>query len=72
LRIFVDKLDSVHHVAKRLEGDGEGVVRFVCLLPDRRQEVEIQLPGRYRVTAAIAGAVKSVPGVIHIENAGSH
>ena len=68
LRIFVEDLDPVPHVAKRLEGEGEGTVRFVCLLPDRSQEVEIELQGRYPVTAAIAGAIKAVPGVVHIEN----
>ena len=69
LRIFVDDMDPVSHVAKRLEGDGEGIVRFVCLLRKTAREVEIELPGRYRVTAAVAGAVKAVPGVVHIENA---
>ncbi len=70
LRIFVDRLDPVEHVAKRLDDDGEGEIRFVCLLPDRRKEVEIQLAGRYRVTNAVAGAIKAVPGVIDIESAG--
>ena len=69
LRIFVDDMEPVPHVAKRLEGDGEGIVRFVCLLRKTSREVEIELPGRYRVTAAVAGAVKAVPGVVHIENA---
>ncbi len=69
LRIFVDRLDPVQHVAKRLEADGEGEVSFICMLADRKQEVEIKLPGRYRVTTAVAGAIKSVPGVVHIENA---
>ena len=68
LRIFIDDMEPVGHVATRLDNDGEGEVRFICLLPDRKQEVEIQLPGRYRVTPAIAGAIKSIPGVVDIHH----
>jgi DNA polymerase-3 subunit alpha len=30
-------------------------------------EVEIKLPGRFRVSPEIAGAIKAVPGVVQVE-----
>jgi len=32
-------------------------------------EAEIRLPGRFKVTPQIAGAIKAVPGVIQVEAA---
>jgi DNA polymerase-3 subunit alpha len=32
-------------------------------------EVEIKLPGRYKVSPQIAGAIKAVPGVVTVEAA---
>jgi DNA polymerase-3 subunit alpha len=29
--------------------------------------VEVKLPGQYRVTPQIAGAIKAVPGIVHVE-----
>jgi DNA polymerase-3 subunit alpha len=39
------------------------------LLLDAGSEVEVKLPGRYRVSPQIAGAIKAVPGVISVEAA---
>jgi DNA polymerase-3 subunit alpha len=30
-------------------------------------EVEVKLPGRFRVSPQIAGAIKAVPGVVAVE-----
>jgi DNA polymerase-3 subunit alpha len=32
-------------------------------------EVEIRLPGRYKVSPQVAGAIKAVPGVVTVEAA---
>ncbi len=32
-------------------------------------ETEIRLPGRFKVTPQVAGAIKSVPGVLQVEAA---
>ncbi len=58
---------------KRLERAGPdpragGEVSVVATLPGRR-EVEIQLPGRYRLDNAVRGALKSMPGVTFLEEA---
>ena len=42
-----------------------GEVTFVLRLSDN--EIEIKLPGRYRISPQIAGAIKAVPGVVLVE-----
>ena len=49
----------------RERGDGE--IALVLMLEDGRREVEIRLPGRYKATPQIAGAIKAVPGVVAVE-----
>jgi DNA polymerase III subunit alpha len=48
-----------------VEGDG-GEVNVVVMLGNGA-EVEVKLPGRYKVTPQIAGAIKAVPGVIEVQ-----
>lgn len=45
-----------------------GEVSLVASL-DGRQEVELKLPGRYRLDGALRGALKSAPGVVMLEEA---
>ena len=47
---------------------GLGEIALVASL-DGRQEVEIKLPGRYRLDGALRGALKSAPGVLMLEDA---
>ncbi len=42
---------------------GEGPVKLILPVATLGQEIEIQLPGQYAVSAEIRGAIKSVPGV---------
>jgi DNA polymerase III subunit alpha len=39
----------------------------MILLLDGGTEVEVKLPGRYKVSPQIAGAIKAVPGVVQVE-----
>jgi DNA polymerase-3 subunit alpha len=66
IRIFVDKPEPIDRIASRLDA-GEGTVSVVVLLKEAGREVEVKLPGQYRVTPQIAGAIKSVPGIVHVE-----
>ncbi len=50
--------------ASRQAGDGD--VSLVMLL-DLETEVEIKLPGRFRVSPQIAGAIKAVSGVVDVQ-----
>ena len=46
------------------QGDGE--VALILLLGEGT-EVEVKLPGRFKVSPQIAGAIKAVPGVVAVE-----
>jgi len=51
----------------RAQGKG-GEVSLIASL-DGRREVELKLPGRYRLDGALRGALKSAPGVVLLEDA---
>ncbi len=71
LRIFVEKPEACEGLRTRLE-DVErpkhkrgGEVSLVIMTPER--EVEMRLPNKYAINPRIAGAIKAVPGVLHVE-----
>jgi DNA polymerase III subunit alpha len=71
LRVFVRDHAPLDAVAKRLEpapraGNGDGEVSMILLL-GQGTEVEVKLPGRFKVSPQIAGAIKAVPGVVQVE-----
>src|SRR5205085_2448231 len=68
LRVFVRSDAPLEGVARRLEGKGDGEVTMVLML-DGGTEVEVKLPGRFKVSPQIAGAIKAVPGVVAVEAA---
>jgi DNA polymerase-3 subunit alpha len=75
LRVFVRDDQPLEAVSRRLEAmpaarggqsNGDGEVSIVALL-GAGAEVEMRLPGRYKVSPQIAGAIKAVPGVIEVQ-----
>jgi DNA polymerase-3 subunit alpha len=72
LRVFLRNAAPLEGVAKRLEpmarsaSNGDGEVSMVLLLGEGT-EVEVKLPGRFKVSPQIAGAIKAVPGVVQVE-----
>jgi DNA polymerase-3 subunit alpha len=70
LRVFLRNAAPIDSVAKRLEGSGagksDGEVSVVLLL-EQGTEVEVKLPGRFKVSPQVAGAIKAVPGVVAVE-----
>ncbi len=75
LRVFLRNEEPIAGVARRLEpmqkgrngpelGDGE--VSMVLMLQNGN-EVEVKLPGRFKVSPQIAGAIKAVTGVVTVE-----
>jgi DNA polymerase III subunit alpha len=75
LRVFVRGEEPIESVAKRLERPPEkrapsekadGEVALVLMLGEGT-EVEVRLPGRFKVSPQIAGALKAVPGVVAVE-----
>ena len=67
VRIFLRTPEPFEALTRRLD-PGDGEVSVVMLL-EAGSEVEIRLPGRYRVSPQVAGALKTVPGVVAVEAA---
>jgi DNA polymerase-3 subunit alpha len=66
LRVFLRDDKPLEPVAKRLGDKGDGEVNFVLQL-SAGAEVEIRLPGRFKVSPQVAGAIKAVPGVLDVQ-----
>jgi DNA polymerase-3 subunit alpha len=77
LRVFLRNDGPIEGVAKRLEpiklpsarngaDHAEGEVSMVLML-ENGNEVEVKLPGRFKVSPQIAGAIKAVTGVVTVE-----
>lgn len=66
LRIFVRSAAPLEGITRRLEPRGDGEVSLTLIL-DAGTEVEVKLPGRFKVSPQIAGAIKAVPGVVAVE-----
>ena len=52
--------------APSLAGGADGDVSLVMML-DLETEVEMKLPGRFKVSPQIAGAIKAVSGVVDVQ-----
>ena len=75
LKIFVDDIDAVSAVASVLEGAvkaaqnvGRGPVQFCLMDSSLPGEVEIDLGQDFPVTPQIKGAIKSLMGVMEVED----
>jgi DNA polymerase III subunit alpha len=64
--VFVRDQAPIESVAKRLDGQGDGEVSMVLMLREGT-EVEVKLPGRFKVSPQIAGAIKAIPGVVEVQ-----
>jgi DNA polymerase III subunit alpha len=74
LRVFLRDPKPLESVAKRLQGPAprgaadksDGEVSMVLILGEGT-EVEVKLPGRFKVSPQIAGAIKAIPGVVEVQ-----
>ena len=66
LRVMLSSDRPIESVAKRLEPKGDSEIILVLML-DKETDVEVKLPGRYKVSPQIASAIKAVPGVEQVE-----
>ncbi|WP_172300404.1 DNA polymerase III subunit alpha [Pseudoruegeria sp. HB172150] len=76
LKVFVDQLDAVQSVAALLErataeakSRARGPVQFCLMAPDLPGEVEIDLGKEFHINPQIKGALKSLGGVVTVEDA---
>ena len=73
LRVIVSAGSSDPEALKsrleRARSQGKGGEVWIQTTLQGRTEVEVKLPGRYRLDAALRGALKTVPGVVMLEDA---
>ena len=60
---------ALHSRLERARAQGKGGEVSLIASLDGRREVELKLPGRYRLDGALRGALKSAPGVVLLEDA---
>ena len=67
LRIFMRDAAPLSIFRSQLLNGGDAEVSVVLVPAAGAREVEISLPGRYRVSPQIAGAIKATKGVVQVE-----
>ncbi len=72
MRIFLRDAAPIGGIRERLrsrrgEGRGDGEVSLILILESGQREVELKLPGRYPASAQIAGALRTVAGVVDVQ-----
>ena len=58
---------ETYGVTRRLEPKGDGEISMILILEDGATEVEVRLPGKFKVSPQICGAIKAVPGVVDVQ-----
>ena len=66
LRIWLDRTESVGHIRALLDREGAGRGRVVLVPRTIRGEVQVALPGGFRVSPKLAQAIKAMPGVTRV------
>ena len=72
LRVVLDRRlvqangTQLDELSKLLRSGGKGEIRLVVPLPDRGQEVELALSGRYEVGPMQMGELSTLPGVLEV------
>ena len=74
LRVFIDAPQAIAAVATVLEGAqtaaraaGRGPIQFCLMHPDLPGEVDVDLGQEFPVTPQIKGAIRSLGGVLEVE-----
>ena len=67
LQIFVRTAEPLPSIGRLLGERGDGEVTIVAMTADQA-EAEIRLPGRFKITPQIAGAIKAIPGIVSVEH----
>jgi len=65
LRIFVESATCLAPIRSQLKPGGEGHVVFV-IPKGATRDYEVDVPGKFRLTSELAGAVKSMSGVMDV------
>ncbi|SMQ64402.1 DNA polymerase-3 subunit alpha [Devosia lucknowensis] len=66
LTVFLADQRALTATSAQLKRGGNGTVNFVVIRDDGAREYEIELPGKYNVTAEVAGGIKALDGVTDV------
>lgn len=66
LTIFMADTKALAPTSAQLKRGGNGTVNFVVIREGGAKEYEIELPGKYNVTAEVAGGIKALEGVTDV------
>ena len=68
-RVFIGEPGGEHRetIRSASQAAAAGGVTSLVMMPDLETEVEMKLPGRFRVSPQIAGAIKAVAGVVDVQ-----
>jgi DNA polymerase-3 subunit alpha len=67
LRIYVRDAAPLGTLQSQLGVRGDGKVSFIVIKEQAQGEVEVALPGGYRISPQVASAMRAVPGVVEVE-----
>ncbi|MBC8130544.1 MAG: DNA polymerase III subunit alpha [Rhizobiaceae bacterium] len=67
LRVFLRDASPLSIFRGQLREGGDSEVSLVLVRSGGEREIEISLPGRYRVSPQMASAIKASPGVLDVE-----
>ena len=67
LRVFVRDEGPTSIIQSQLKQRGDSQVSIILIKGEAQGEVEIALPGGYRVSPQIASAMRAVQGVVEVE-----
>ena len=66
LTIFMADPKALGPTSAQLKRGGNGIVNFVVIRDGGAREYEIELPGKYAITAEVAGGIKALDGVTDV------
>ena len=68
LRITITDATPMPALSEMLKERGDGEVLIVLPIDGGMREVEMKLQGGFRATPQIAGALRTIPGVVAVEH----
>jgi DNA polymerase-3 subunit alpha len=66
LTVFLADQKALTATSAQLKRGGNGIVNFVVIRDGGAREYEIELPGKYNITAEVAGGIKALDGVTDV------
>jgi len=67
MRVFLNDAAPLEPIKRNLATGGDGEVSLVLVVDGGRREIEMRLPGRYKLPPPLKGALKTLPGVVDVE-----